>query len=372
MKKIVKYIGLDVHKNSISIAIADQGRDGEVRYYGKVDHNMDQLTKVFRKLVSQGAELKCVYEAGGCGYHLYRYLTHNGINCTVVAPSKIPRKSGDRLKNDKRDCLNLARLHRAGELTAVYVPNEEDEALRDLVRARSDAQNAHKKAKQQLGAFLLRHYKVFSGKSKWSKAYFNWLADITMPHPAQQITLQEYIDTVTTCGERVARLTGQIKELSEQSRLSGLIKAFQTMRGISLIVAATLASELGDLRRFEKADEVMAFLGLIPSDNSSGDKQQKGSITKAGNSHVRKALVEAAHAYRFPARKSRVILKRQEDVAKEICAISWKAQCRLCGRYQQMTGRGKNANIVKTAIARELSGFIWAIAMKVPQVVPGS
>lgn len=369
MKKTIKYIGLDVHKNSISIAIADQGRDGEVRYYGKVDHDMDQLTKVFRKLISQNAELKCVYEAGGCGYPLYRYLTHNGIDCAVVAPSKIPRKSGDRLKNDKRDCLSLARLHRAGELTAVYVPTEEDEALRDLVRARSDAKDAHKRAKQQLAAFLLRYHKVFSGKSRWSKTYFNWLADITMVHPAQQITLQDYIDTVKTCGVRVDLLTGQIQEFSGQSRLNELIKAYQTMRGISLIVAATIASELGDLRRFEKAEEIMAYLGLIPSDNSSGEQQRKGSITKTGNSHVRKALVEAAQAYRLPARKSRIILKRQEGVAKEICDISWKAQCRLCGRYKKMVGRGKNANVVKTAIARELSGFIWAIARKLPQPI---
>lgn len=366
MRKIVKYIGLDVHKNSISIAIADQGRDGEVKYYGKIDHDMDQLTKFSRKLISQGAELRFVYEAGCCGYHLYRHLTYNGIDCTVVAPSKIPRKSGDRQKNDKRDCLSLARLHRAGELTTVYVPNEEDEALRDLVRGRSDAQNAHKKAKQQLAAFLLRYHIVFSGKSKWSKAYFNWLADITMPHPAQQITLQEYIDTVTTCRERVDRLTEQIRQLSEQSRLNPLIKALQSMRGISLIVAATLAAELGDLSRFECADQIMAYLGLIPSEHSSGDKQRKGSITKTGNSHARKALIEAAQAYRLPARKSRVIQKRQEGVPKEICDISWKAQCRLCGRYKQLTGRGKNTNVVKTAIARELAGFVWAIARELP------
>lgn len=366
MKKTVKYIGLDVHKNSISIAIADQGRDGEVRYYGKIDHDMDQLAKFSRKLISQGAELKFVYEAGGCGYHLYRHLIHNGNDCTVVAPSKIPRQSGDRQKNDKRDCLNLARLHRSGELTAVYVPNEEDEALRDLVRARSDAQDAHKKAKQQLAAFLLRHHIVFSGKSKWSKAYFNWLADISMPHPAQQITLQEYIDTVKSCSARVDRLTEQIRQLSTQSRLSELIKALQSMRGISLIVAATLAAELGDCSRFEKADQIMAYLGLIPSEHSTGNKQQRGSITKTGNKHVRKALVEAAQAYRLPARKSRAIEKRQEGVLKEICDISWKAQCRLCGRYKTLTGRGKKTNVVKTAIARELAGFAWAIAKELP------
>jgi len=367
MKKIVKYIGLDVHKNSISIANADQGRDAEVRYYGKVAYDMDQLLKVFRKFISQGVELKCVYEAGGCGYHLYRFLISNGIDCTVVAPSKIPRKSGDRLKNDKRDCISLARLHRAGELTPIYVPNEEDEALRDVVRARGDAQNANKKAKQQLGAFLLRYHIVFSGKSKWSKAYFNWLADISMPHPAQQITLQEYIDTVNMCSERVMRLTEQIRQLSEKSRLNKLIKSFQSMRGVSLIVASTLAAELGDFSRFEHPEEIMAYLGLIPSEFSSGEKQHKGAITKTGNGQVRKVLIEAAQSYRLPARKSRAILKRQEAVPKEVCDIAWKAQLRLCSRYQHLVMKGKNANLAKTAVARELAGFVWAIARELPQ-----
>ena len=364
--KIVKYIGLDVHKNSISIATADQGRDAEVRYYGKISNDMNQLMKICRKFISQDYELRCVYEAGCCGYHIYRFLTGNGVECEVVAPSKIPRKSGDRLKNDKRDSLNLARLHRAGELTKVYVPNEEDEALRDLVRARADAQNAHKKAKQQLAAFLLRYQIVFHGKSKWSKAYFNWLATLSLPYPAQQLTLQEYIDTVNTCNNRVTRLTGQIQIFSKQSRLYPLIKALQSMRGISLIVAATLASELGDICRFEHPDELMGYLGLIPSEQSSGDKQRKGSITKAGNSHVRKALITSAQAYRLPARKSRDILKRQEGVPDNICDISWKAQLRLCSRYRYLISKGKHTNVAKTAIARELAGFIWALAIELP------
>lgn len=369
MNKQIKYIGLDVHINSISIGIADQGREGEVRYYGQIDNNTDQLTKVFRKFISQGFEIKCVYEAGGCGYHLYRFLTHNGIDCSVVAPSKIPRKSGERQKNDKRDCLTLARLHRAGELTTVYVPNEEDEALRDLVRARSDAQNAHKKAKQQLGAFLLRHQIIFQGRSKWSKAYFNWLATISMAHPAQQITLQEYIDTVKMCNERVERFTEQIRQLSGQSRLSKLIQSLQTLRGVSLITAATLAAEIGDFHRFKRAEEVMAYLGLIPSEHSTGDKQKKGPITKTGNSHVRKALIESAQSYRLPARKSKAILQRQEGVDQKICDISWKAQLRLCSRYRKLVGRGKKANVAKTAIARELAAFSWAIAKELPRAV---
>ena len=199
------------------------------------------------------------------------------------------------------------------------MPNEEDEALRDLVRARADAQNAHKRAKQQLAAFLLRYHIIFHGKSKWSKAYFNWLVTISMPHPAQQITLQEYIDTVNMCNNRVTRLTEQIQTFSKQSRLYPLIVALQSMRGISLVVAATVASELGDISRFEHPDELMAYLGLIPSEQSSGDKQRKGSITKTGNGHVRKALIASAQAYRLPARKTQEILKRQEGVADNIC-----------------------------------------------------
>lgn len=364
MGKMIMNIGLDVHKNSISIGIADDGRNGEVRYYGKIDNNMNQLDKVIRKLISKGATLRFAYEAGPCGYGIYRYLANNDMDCVVVAPSKIPQQSGNRLKNDKRDCLTLARLHRAGELTPVYVPTEEDEALRDLVRAREDATRMLRTAKQQLGAFLLRHDAVYSGKTKWTKAHFNWLTDISMPHPAQQIVLQEYIDTVTDCSNRVQRLTEQVRQQSQQSRLCELINALQSMRGISLVVAATIAAELGDLTRFANPEKLMAFLGLIPSEHSSGERVNKGSITKTGNRHVRKALVEAAHAYRFPARKSKAIRKRQEELPKGVIDISWKAQCRLCTRYQYLMAKGKKANVAKTAIAREIAGFSWAIAME--------
>ncbi|TKB05475.1 IS110 family transposase, partial [Desulforhopalus sp. IMCC35007] len=244
----------------------------------------------------------------------------------------------------------------------VYVPTPEDEALRDLVRARIDATRALRVAKQQLGAFLLRHDMVFSGKTKWTKTYFVWLSSVTMAHSAQLIVLQEYIDTVTDCIDRVHRLTEQIRLQSRQSSRHELIQALQAMRGISLIVAATIASELGDLTRFETPGKLMAFLGLIPSEHSSGDQVKKGSITKTGNRHVRNALVEAAHAYRYSARKSRAIRKRQEDLPKKVIDISWKAQCRLCARYQYLMAKGKKVNVTKTAIAREIAGFSWAIA----------
>ena len=225
MKKTIKNVGLDVHKNSISISVADDDRDGEVRYYGTINNDLNQLDKVIRNLISQGGEVRFVYEAGPCGYGIYRHLIGNGIDCVVVAPSKIPQQSGNRLKNDRRDSLTLARLHRAGELTAVYVPTPEDEALRDLMRARIDATRALRVAKQQLSAFLLRHNVIYPGKSLWTKTYFNWLPTVAMPHPAQRIVLQEYIDTVTDTINRVQRLTEQIRLQSQRSSRCELIKA---------------------------------------------------------------------------------------------------------------------------------------------------
>lgn len=367
MNKIVKHLGLDVHKSSIVIASADSGCRGAGEYIGTIDNDMSQLDKIIRKYISQGFEIDCVYEAGPCGYHIYRHLTGNGIKCSVIAPSRIPRQSGDRVKTDRRDAESLARLHRSGELTPVYVPTPEDEALRDLVRAREDSQQSLRRAKQQLGAFLLRRSLIFPGRTLWSKAHFIWLAGLTMEHPAQQIVLQEYVDSICNCQERVNRITKQIRELSGQSRLKPLIDALASMRGISLLIATIVAAELGDLSRFDHPEQLMAYVGLIPSEHSSGPKVRKGAITKTGNGHVRKALVEAAQAYRLPARKSRAILKRQEGVPEKIQAISWKAQCRLCDRYRRLTGRGKKANVAKIAIARELVGFAWAISHELPQ-----
>lgn len=364
--KSIKYIGLDVHKKFITIAIADEGRGGEVRHYGNINYNMKELDKFIRKQISQGAELKVVYEAGPCGYPLYRYLTGNGIDCTVVAPSQIPKKSGDRIKNDRRDAMTLARLHRAGELTAVYVPDEADEALRDLTRAREDAVKAIRTAKQQLQAFLLRHNYIYAGRTKWTPAHFNWLADISMGHPGQQLALQEYINTVERTKELVTRLTGQVEQLSGQCRLAPLVKALQSMRGISTIISAIVAAELGDLKRFKHPEQLMAYLGLIPSEYSSGGKEKRGGITKTGNGHVRRALIEAAQAYRLPARKSRAIRKRQEGLPEEIKIIAWNAQVRLCGRYHALVARGKKSNVAKTAVAREMAGFVWAISQELP------
>lgn len=366
MKNVI-YVGLDVHKSSIEIALIDG--QGESRRYGKIDNDMNALDKVIRRLQSKGpCELKFVYEAGPCGYEIYRHLTCRGFECMVTAPSLIPKRSGCRIKNDRRDAQNLCRLFRAGELTSVHVPTEEDEAMRDLIRARDDAKSAEKKAKQRLSAFLLRHGIRYPGRSKWSRAHMNWLSHIRMGHPAQQIVLQEYIDTLQESMERVARVTEQISLLVPDWSKAPLVQALQALRGVRLISAVTIVAELGDIRRFAHPQELMAYLGLIPSEYSTGEQIKRGGITKTGNRFVRKALVESAWAYRMPARVSNILLKRQEGLPQSIRDISWKAQVRLCHRYRKFRAKGKIKQVTVTAIARELAGFIWAIGMEVKPV----
>ena len=354
MKKYSTFVGMDIHKNSIEIAIAQRGRNGEVRSYGKIDGTLNALDKVVRKLVSKGDQLHFVYEAGPCGYGIYRHLTAKGYDCSVVAPSRVPKKSGDRIKNDRRDACILARLDRAGELTPVYVPCAEDEAIRDLTRAREDAKTDEKRSKQRLKSFLLRHDLRYAGTASWSKAHMRWLSDIKMPHRSQQVVLQEYIGTVNQCKERVQRLTEQIQQLLPEWQLFPIVQALQSMRGVSTIVAATTVAEIGDLKRFPTPGDLMSYLGLVPSEHSSGPKTKRGSITKAGNGHVRRVLTEAAWAYRLPARVSRALLKRQEDLPESVCEIAWKAQLRLCSRYRQLWHKGKAKQVIVTAIAREL------------------
>jgi len=366
VNKSIITVGLDAHKDSIEIVTADSSGTQEVRHYGKIGGTMAALDKATRKLQSAGAELRFVYEAGPCGYEIYRRLTKQGFQCAVVAPSMIPKKSGSRIKTDRRDAEALARLHRAGELTPIYVPREDDEAMRDLSRAREDASKAQRTARQRLGAMMLRHGYRYPGKKPWTPVHMRWLSDIAMQHPAQQIALQEYIHAVIECTTRVDRLTEQILTLLPVWRMVPVVKAIQALRGVAPIVAVTTVAEIGDLSRFENPRQLMAYLGLVPSEYSSGSSVSRGSITKTGNGHVRRVLVEAAHTYRHPARVSRILLKRQEGLPKHICDIAWKAQVRLCGRYRKLMAKGKLKNKVVTAIARELSGFIWAIAKEVP------
>ena len=291
-----KYVGMDVHQKSISIAIANEGPDGEVRLYGTTKHTAEAVDKVIRKLVSTGAELHFVYEAGPCGFGLYRHLTGNGFKCIVAAPSMIPKKIGVRIKNDNRDAISLARLLRAGELTPIYVPDTEDEAIRDLTRARNDAKNAERKAKQRLHSFLLRHEYIYPGKTKWIKSHFIWLAQLKMKHTAQQIAFQEYIDAVKDCTERIARLDEQILKAADEWRWGPTVKALQALRGVSLLTAVNMAAEIGDFNRFQNPKELMAYLGLVPSEYSSGNRIRRGGITKTGNSHARRICVESALA----------------------------------------------------------------------------
>lgn len=362
-----KFIGLDVHKNSISLAIASNGED-EVRLYGTIRNTLDAMDKVIRKLVSTGEQLRFVYEAGPCGFVLCRHLTKNGFNCVVAAPSMIPRKSGDRIKNDTRDAISLARLLRAGELIAIYVPDLEDEAIRDLSRARNDARIAARKAKQRLDGFLLRNDFIYNGKKKWIKAHFSWLAQLKMKHPAQQIAFQEYIDAINECTDRIARIDEQILKAADEWRWAPTVKALQALRGVSLLTAVNMVAEIGDFSRFQNPKELMAFLGLVPSEHSSGDRTRRGGITKTGNSHARRICVESAWAYRYQARITQLLLKRHNGLERDILQIAWKAQLRLCTRFRRLRARGKAIQVVVVAIARELVAFMWAIASKIPAV----
>lgn len=366
MANIVKFVGLDVHKKTISVAITGEQRDSQVRYYGKIPNTLTALDSLVRKISDPAGQLRFVYEAGPCGYIIHRHLTAKGLDCSVVAPSLIPKKSGDRIKNDRRDARNLARLHRSGELTAVYVPGPEDEAMRDLTRAREDALIVSRKAKQRLNSFLLRNGCDFPGKTRWSKAFFGWLSDLRMPHPAQQVSLQEYIDAVEQALERVERLSDQLRALVPEWRMAPVVQALQACRGVSFITATTFVAELGDLQRFQSPPALMAYLGLTPSEYSSGDHCRRGSITKAGNRHVRRVLVEAAWSYRFPARQSRYLLRRQRGLPEDVRQIAWQAQLRLSARYRRLCARGKRVQTVVTAVARELIGFLWAIWHRVP------
>ncbi|MCE9682369.1 IS110 family transposase [Halomonas alkalisoli] len=357
------YIGLDVHKASIAVSIAEAGRQ-DPEFRGEIPNEPQAIDKLVRQLSQRfdGQPLLFSYEAGPCGYGLYHQIQASGHDCEVVAPTLIPRKAGDRIKTDRRDAQMLARLSRSGELTPVWVPTPEQEAIRDLTRAREDMKAIELKARQRLSAFLLRHGKVYRGKSKWVPSHFRWLETVRFDTPVQQIVLEEYVGAVKEAQRRVAGLEKQMAVALPAWSLAPVAEALMAMRGISLITAMTVLAELGDISRFDSPRQLMAYLGLVPSEHSTGASRRQGGITKTGNGHVRRVLVEAAWSYRFPARKTRIIQQRAERTSPTVQAIAWEAQKRLCGRYRRLAATGKVKPLVITAVARELAGFLWAIA----------
>jgi len=363
-KYITKYVGMDVHKETIAVAIAKEGREAPA-YYGEIPNTAEAIRKLVKKVASTGEKVSFCYEAGPCGYDVYRQLIDLGQRCDVAAPSLIPKKAGDRVKTDRRDATTLSRLYRAGELTTVWVPEKEQEAIRDLTRAREDMKAMEGHAKQRLGAFLLRHGKRFSGRCKWTQAYFRWLEGITFEIPAQQIVLQEYVDTLKHMKGRVEALEEEMRQAMQGWSLAPVVTGLMALRGVELITAMTVVAELGDISRFTSARQIMAHLGLVPSEHSSGNRQKRGGITKTGNGHARRVLIEASWSYRSPARKTAKIQRRAEKTSETIQAIAWKAQKRLCRRYWYLINKGKRPVEACTAVARELSGFMWAIVCEV-------
>lgn len=365
------YIGLDAHKASISVSAAEEGRDASVKFLGPVSNNPTDIAKLAKRLSKDGHRLEFCYEAGCCGYVIYRQLVDLGHGCMVVAPSKIPTSPGDRIKTDRRDSQRLAMLHRAGELTRVWVPDETHEAIRDLVRARMDASKQLTCARQQLLAFLLRHGRTYPpGHKHWTKTHRLWLAAQTFAQPAHQIVFQDYTEAVLTATDRKAQLIARITAIISDWSLMPLVEALRGLRGMDLISAVTFVAAIGDLRRFENPRQLMAYLGLVPSEHSSGGHVRRGGITKTGNNEARRMLVEASWNYRYPARVATNKSEIVDALPKPVRDITWKAQTRLCDRYRKLTAKGKKPTVVVTAIARELAGFIWAIGQEVRPAMP--
>lgn len=357
------YIGLDVHKETIAVAVALAGRS-EPEYRGEIANEPKVLKKWLDRLNEAfgGTLLLFCYEAGPCGYGLYRWLTEAGHDCQVVAPALIPKKAGERIKTDRRDAMKLARLLRAGELTAVWVPDKDQEAMRDLTRARDDMKGQERKARQQLNAFVLRHGHHWPrGKTRWTGAHYNWLESIRFEQPWLQIVLQEYLDAVKAASQRVRDLTDELLRALPGWSLAPVVDALVALRGIDKLAATVLLAELGDISRFDSPKQLMAYLGLVPSEHSSGGRRRQGAITRTGNGHARRMLVESAWSYRFPARQTMHLKRKAQNASPQARAIAWRAQKRLCGRYRQLSQAGKNIKLVCVAIARELVGFIWDI-----------
>jgi transposase len=359
------FIGFDTAKKKHAVAIADVGREGEIRYLGEIDSSPLTIERMIRKLAGRYEKLHFCYEAGPTGYGLYRQVRDLGHDCTVVAPSLIPKKSGERVKTNRRDAVTLARLFRAGELTSVWVPDTVHEAVRDLVRARETASQDLRRKRQQLLSFLLRHGRIFSGRQHWSRAHLRWLAQQKFDHPAQQIVFQDAVDAIDDAAARLRRLDEQVAAIVPSWSMAPVVEAYQAMRGVSFVVAVTFVAEIGDLRRFDNPRQLMAFLGLVPSERSTGERVRRGGLTLAGNKRARRVLIEGAWSYRYPARVSQTLQARLEGLPKAVREIAWKAQIRLCARYRRLYAAGKKLPVVIAAIAREMAAFLWAIARHV-------
>jgi transposase len=356
------FIGVDVAKLRNAVAVADAGRDGEVRFYGEVDASPDSMRRLAARLAGKYQRLHFCYEAGPTGYGLHRLLTGLGHSCIVVAPSLIPRKPSDRVKTNRRDAVSLARLLRAGELTAVWVPDTAHEAMRGLVRARAAAARDVGTKKRQVSAFLLRHSRLFSRKKNWGARYRGWLQEQSFEHPADQIVLQELLEDVRLGEERRGRIERAIEEFLPSWGLAPIVEALQALRGIELVTAVTFVVEVGDIGRFESPRRLMAYIGLVPGERSTGETVRRGSITKMGNARLRHLLVESAWTYRHPPRVGKAKLAKLERVSPKVREIAWKAQSRLTARYRALTARGKKTTVACTAVARELAAFMWAVA----------
>ncbi len=348
-----------------AVAIAESGRGGDVRYLGEIANTGAATRKLVAKLAAKYRHVSFCYEAGPTGYGLYRLITSLGHDCMVVAPSLIPSRPGDRVKTNRRDAVALAKLLRADELTAVWVPDDRHEAMRDLFRARGLAQRDLRSKRQQISGFLLRLGMPYPGANRWGKAHLNWLAGRKLDHREQRLAFEELMLAMRQAKERSERLEQAIRDSVPEWSLAPVVVALQAMRGIDLITSVGLLCELGDLSRFESPRQLMAYLGLVPSERSTGDSVRRGSITKAGNTRARRLLVESAWAYQHPARVSKAKQAKVDAAPRAAREIAWKAQTRLCGRFRKLARGGKRPTIVATAIARELAAFVWAINREV-------
>jgi transposase len=360
MNRSLVFVGLDVHQDSIVIASAKFG-NLPATVGDTLTHDVPKLIKRLLK-IAPATRLRVCYEAGPTGYDLARRLKAADIACIVVAPSLIPVQKGCRVKTDRRDAARLASLYRSGELTAVAIPEPHVEAMRDLERARDDAKRDERVARQRLDKFLLRHARIWSGGSKWTQKHRAWIHNQTFPQLELTRTHASYVTALDQAGGRVAQLTQDIADLVEKWALGPLVKDLQALRGVQLVTAVTLAAEIGDFSRFSHPRQLMAYVGLVPSEHSTGAKRQQGGITKTGNKHVRRIVIETAWNYRFRPRRSRTIEARRSKVSPEVRAIAEKAERRLCRRFERLQQKGKVSKAVVTAVARELLGFVWAIA----------